>query len=44
MNKTTHLKKLNCPRWLLPAACLALTLLTAAAQGPAWSVADSGAS
>jgi hypothetical protein len=44
MNETTHLKNLNGPRWLLSAACLALTLLTAAAQGPAWSVADSGAS
>ena len=43
MNKSTHLEGLNCPCSLMLAACLAITLLPAAAQGPAWSVADRGA-
>ncbi|HXP59304.1 MAG TPA: hypothetical protein VN829_02380, partial [Dongiaceae bacterium] len=43
MKKTNHLEGLNCPCSLMLAAGLAVTLLPAAAQGPAWSVMDRGA-
>jgi len=43
MNRITHLKEPRCTMPLMLAACLVLTLLPAAAQGPVYSVADCGA-